>query len=308
METLASGTTLIDVEHLGRQGAVASCLLQGNGEMALVDPGPTSALGTLRRKLGEQGIEIAGLTAILLTHIHLDHAGATGTLVRENPRLRVYVHERGAPHMVQPSRLLDSAKRLYGDQMDRLWGEFLAVPEANVAALQGGEKVQIAGRPIEVQYTPGHASHHVTYFDQSTGVAFAGDTAGLRYPGASIVSPLTPPPDINLELWSASLETIASRKPRQLFLTHFGAFDGAAEHIEDLRKRLRDWAQWSEGLLQKGKSDHERAALFAQEATKELGCYLPPEELERYKSGAGVEESWHGLARYWRKRNGQPVK
>lgn len=308
MEAFAPSTTLIDVEHLGRGGVVACCLLQGDGRLALVDPGPTSALGTLRRKLGEKGIKIGDLTEILLTHIHLDHAGATGTLVRENPRLRVYVHELGASHMAQPSRLLDSAKRLYGEQMDRLWGEFLAVPDANLSALAGGEKIKVAGRSIEVAYTPGHASHHVTYFDQNTGIAFAGDTAGLRYPGASIASPLTPPPDINVEAWNQSIETIAARKPQQIFITHFGPFKAVGEHLEDLRRRLRDWAHWSEESLRKEGTDQERASLFAEKATSDLGRHLPADELQRYKSGAGVDEAWHGLARYWRKRRSSTSK
>lgn len=304
MTNIAEGTTLVDVEHLGRLGVVASCLLQRDGELALVDPGPTSALATLRQKLAKQGIAIADLTAILLTHIHLDHAGATGTLVRENPQLRVYVHERGAPHMVHPSRLLESAKRLYGDQMDRLWGEFLGVPESNVTALKGSEKMKIAGRAIEVAYTPGHASHHVTYFDETTGVAFTGDTAGLRYPQALVASPLTPPPDIDVEMWNQSIETIAARKPQKIFLTHFGAFNGVAEHLEDLRARLRNWAQWSEESLRTGETDEERSARFAREVSAELGRHLSGEELRRYRSGAGVDDAWQGLARYWRKRTG----
>ncbi len=304
MDTLSPKATLIDVEHLGRQGVVASCLLQGANELTLVDPGPTSALGTLRRKLQERGIAIADLNAILLTHIHLDHAGVTGTLVRENPRLRVYVHELGAAHMVHPARLLDSARRLYGDEMERLWGEFLGVPEENVIALQGEETIKIAGRSLEVAYTPGHASHHVTYFDQTNGMAFTGDTAGLRYPGTLVASPLTPPPDIDVEAWNESINTIAAHKPEQIFLTHFGAFGTVSEHLEGLRKRLRDWAQWSEETLRKGETDQERASLFARDITMELGRHLPGEELQRYRQGAGVDEAWHGLARYWRKRKG----
>lgn len=244
----------------------------------------------------------SNITAIFLTHIHLDHGGATGTLVQENPQLKVYVHERGAPHMVHPARLLESATRLYGDQMDRLWGEFLAVPEHNVTALKGGEKLKVAGRLIEVAYTPGHAWHHVTYFDQTTGMAFTGDTAGLRYPGASIATPLTPPPDINIEVWNQSIDTIALRKPPKIFITHFGAFDAPGEHLENLRARLRDWVRWSEESLDKAGTDEARASIFAQQVTAELGCYLSNEDLQRYRHGAGVDDAWQGLARYWRKR------
>ncbi len=135
MENIAPKTTLLDVEYLGNPKVIAACLIEGEGSVALVDPGPTSALPTLRKKLDQLGLGVAGLDTILLTHIHLDHAGATGTLVRENPRIRVYVHERGAPHMVNPSRLLESAQRLYGTEMDRLWGEFIPVPLANISAL-----------------------------------------------------------------------------------------------------------------------------------------------------------------------------
>jgi glyoxylase-like metal-dependent hydrolase (beta-lactamase superfamily II) len=156
---------------------------------------------------------------------------------------------------------------------------------------------------MEVTYTPGHASHHVTYFDPTTGVAFTGDTAGLRYPRASIASPLTPPPDIDVEAWNQSIDKIASRKPQKIFLTHFGAFDAVAEHLDDLRGRLRDWARWSEETLRKGETDEERASLFAQEVTADLGRHLAAEELQRYRSGAGIEDAWQGLARYWRKRD-----
>jgi glyoxylase-like metal-dependent hydrolase (beta-lactamase superfamily II) len=146
MEEIAPKTTPVDVEYLGNSKVIAACLLEGEGNVAIVDPGPSSALPTLRKKLDELGIGVKGLDTILLTHIHLDHAGATGTLVRENPRIRVYVHERGARHMIDPAKLLESARRLYGDQMDRLWGEFLAVPAANVCALAGGEQLNIGDR------------------------------------------------------------------------------------------------------------------------------------------------------------------
>ena len=154
MKQVAERTTLIAVEYLGHRGVIASCLLEGDVELALVDPGPTSSLANLRRKLNGRGIRVADLTALLLTHIHLDHAGVSGTLVRENPRLRVYVHERGARHLVNPARLLESARRLYRDAMEQLWGEFLAVPEENVVVLEGGEQLRLAGRPIEVMDTP----------------------------------------------------------------------------------------------------------------------------------------------------------
>src|SRR5713226_4605294 len=190
-----------------------------------VDPGPGSTLETLQRQLQARGIGVGDLEAILLTHIHLDHAGATGSLVRENPRLAVYVHKNGAPHVMDPSKLLASAQRLWPNELQFLFGETLPVPAENLRILEGGENLTLGSRQVEVVYTPGHASHHVSYFDKMEGVAFVGDTAGVRIEGNSYVMPATHPPDIDLEIWDASFAAILERKPARLFLTHFGYSD-----------------------------------------------------------------------------------
>jgi len=200
---------LIDVEHLGRP-RVIGCWEVGE---VLVDPGPESTLQTLLAKLGERTP-----SALLLTHIHLDHAGASGALVERFPGLEVYVHERGAPHLIDPSRLIDSATRLYGGDMDRLWGEIVPVPEANLRVLAGGER--IFGGAFEVAYTPGHASHHVSYLH--AGCAFVGDTGGVRITPGSVAIPPTPPPDIDLEAWQESIERIRAWAPERLAFTHCG--------------------------------------------------------------------------------------
>ncbi len=302
MQEIAPKTTLIDVEYLGYPKVIAPCLLEGDGSVAMVDPGPSSSLATLRRKLDELGLGVAGIDTILLTHIHLDHAGATGSLVRENPRIRVYVHQRGATHMVDPARLLESARRLYGDEMERLWGEFLPVPQANVTALAGGERVSIGGRQLEVVYTPGHASHHVSYFDAVTGLAFVGDTAGIRIANARTILPITPPPDIDLESWAKSWEQILARRPERMFLTHFGPAEGVEEHLAELRKRMEEWSTAVRESLDKGAEDAERATQFAQQVTAKLKQHLSEQEAIRYAKGAALELCWYGLARYWRKR------
>jgi glyoxylase-like metal-dependent hydrolase (beta-lactamase superfamily II) len=302
VETIAPKTTPIDVEYLGNRKVIAACLLQGEGNLAIIDPGPSTALATLRSKLGQLGLRVADLNTILLTHIHLDHAGATGTLVRENPRIRVYVHERGAPHMINPARLLESAQRLYGDQMDRLWGEFLPVPAENVSALAGGERLDIGGRHVEVAYTPGHASHHVSYFDTATGLAFVGDTAGIRIANGQTILPITPPPDIEPESWAKSWELIRARQPERLFLTHFGAADRVGEHLEELRERLEEWSVAVRASLTDGESDAQRATQFAEQITTKLKRHLSEEDAIRYAKGAALELCWYGLARYWRKR------
>ena len=220
----------IDVMHLGRARVICAHELDG----LIIDPGPTSCLDTLLEALGGEQPR-----ALLLTHIHLDHAGASGALVQRFPDLPVYVHERGAPHMVDPSKLMKSATQLYGDDMDRLWGAMVPVPEQNIRALSGGETVE----GLHVEYTPGHASHHVTYFDEDAGDAYVGDVGGVRIPPSGFVMAPTPPPDIDLEKWNASLDIVESRKPQRLRLTHFGAVDNVDEHITQMRHRLQAWGE-----------------------------------------------------------------
>lgn len=300
LSTIADDTVLIDVRYLGRSRYIGCCLLESSGGCALVDPGPASTLPTLRQGLDARGVGVDDLEAILLTHIHLDHAGATGTLVRRNPELRVYVHEAGAPHMVDPSRLLASAERLYGDEMERLWGEVLAVPEGNLEVLSGGESVDAAGRRLRVAYTPGHARHHVSYFDPRTGLAFVGDTAGIRIAGSEFVLPVTPPPDIDLDAWDRSLEAIEGWRPRSLVVTHFGPGDAPAEHLRVFRRRLDRWSERVGRSLEKDRPDDDLAADFADWVNAELEERLSESEAELYRQGGAPEMSWHGLARYWR--------
>ncbi len=302
MDTVAKDTIRIDVEHMGNPQVIAACLLKSEGGSAVVDPGPSSALPTLKRKLAQCGLSVAQLDAILLTHIHLDHAGATGTLVAENPRLRVYVHERGATHMAQPDKLLASAQRLYGGEMERLWGEFRAVPPQNLHVLKGGERIHAGGRTLEVEYTPGHASHHVSYFDESTGIAFIGDTAGIRIANRPYIVPPTPPPDIDLELWGKSLDLILARKPAKLFLTHFGAAEPIDEHVAELRERLAQWAGMVRESLKNNLDDTARANEFAAAVQVDLQKKFSAPESAQYVKGAGLDLCWMGLARYWRKR------
>ncbi|MCE2539114.1 MAG: MBL fold metallo-hydrolase, partial [Acidobacteria bacterium] len=222
METIARGVTYTDLMHLGRPRVIATAVVQSAAGVALIDPGPTSCLETLRAALTDAGIAIADVRTLLLTHIHLDHAGAAGSLLRENPDIKVYVHERGAPHMIDPSKLLASAARLYGDEMDELWGAFLPVPEANVRALAGGERIEAADRKFEVAYTPGHASHHVSFLDRDSGIAFVGDVAGVRTGRELFVLPPTPPPDIDVEVWAQSIELVRQWRASTLLVTHFG--------------------------------------------------------------------------------------
>jgi glyoxylase-like metal-dependent hydrolase (beta-lactamase superfamily II) len=301
-------TTPLDLHWTGHPRSIASALLRSDRESALLDPGPASTVATLRHQLEQNGLSIPDLSAIFLTHIHLDHAAATGALVRENPRLKVYVHSRGAPHLIDPSKLLHSAFRLYGENLPTLYGEFLPVPAANIQELQGGETISLGVRKLQVLYTPGHASHHVTYFDPADGVAFVGDTTGLSINGHPFVLPVTPPPDISIELWDASLDVIAGLHPKKLFLTHFSFLDNPAVHIAAHRERLHSWRDLSADLLARNLEESEAMHRFAQETAAEAAQHLSPDELSHYLFNGALNLSWMGLCRYHRKRSEAAVQ
>jgi glyoxylase-like metal-dependent hydrolase (beta-lactamase superfamily II) len=270
---------LIDVMHLGRDRVIGAYEIDG----LIVDPGPSTGMETL---LAELGSEPRGL---LLTHIHLDHAGASGSLVRRFPSLRVYVHRVGAPHLTDPAKLLESAARLYGDDMDRLWGEVLPVPAENIMALEGGEDRE----GFRVAYTPGHASHHVAYLHTETGDAYVGDVAGVRIPPHDFTLAPTPPPDIDVEAWERSLERVAEWRPRRLCLTHFDRAEVPLEQLDRVRESLRRNAERArpgdrEGFLRQIDAEIERSV--------DEGVAI------RQRQAAPPEQLWLGLERYWRKR------
>lgn len=275
------GMRLIDVMHLGRPHVIGAWLV---GDV-VIDPGPTSCLPTLLDGLGADRPR-----ALLLTHIHLDHAGASGSLIERWPDLEVYVHERGAPHLVSPERLVDSARKLYGEDMDRLWGEMVPVPEDRIRILRGGES--LFGGEFEVAYTPGHASHHVSYLHD--GVAFVGDTGGVRIAGSPLTIPPSPPPDIDVEKWHASIERIAAWKPRRLVMTHFGATEDVDDQLAELSRRLDECAAMAREQDLQGFVDGIRA---------EVGRHVDADTAAAYEQAAPPEQLYAGLERYWRKRS-----
>lgn len=299
---LMASILTLDDNWMGRPRSIATALLESDSHRAVVDPGPGSTLETLRQQLHARGIAVGDLDAILLTHIHLDHAGATGALIRENPRLAVYVHKLGAPHMIDPLKLLASAARLWPNNLQRLFGETLPVPAENLRILEGGETLTLGERKIAVVYTPGHASHHVSYFENLEGVAFVGDTAGVQIEGNAYVMPATPPPDIDLGIWDASLAAILERQPRRLFLTHFGFSEKPAEHIAQFRERLHRWAATTEEIVRAAGSESAALEAFMAAMRADIGKYVPAEEVDHYVFSAGLNLSFLGLARYLRKR------
>jgi glyoxylase-like metal-dependent hydrolase (beta-lactamase superfamily II) len=296
--------TALDVNFLGHPRVIASCLLEGGGSVALVDPGPTTTLPGLRAALAERGRQLADVEDVLLTHIHLDHAGATGAILREHPRVRVHVHERGAPHMIDPTRLMKSASRLYGADMERLWGEMVPVPEANVHALAGGETVRAAGRELRVAYTPGHASHHVSYFDPETRTALVGDTGGVRIGAWSVVLPPTPPPDIDLEAWEASLSAILAWQPDALFLTHFGRFADPVAHVDEFRRWMGELREIAVSVLADGSLDDEgRTNGFVSRLEARIAGRAGADAAAACARAVPFAHCWLGLERYLGRRS-----
>lgn len=291
----------LDLRFRGSDRVIATAVLSGPDGVTLVDPGPTSCLPALEDGLRQRGLTLRDVRALLLTHIHLDHAGAAGTIVERVPSIRVHVHERGAPHMIDPAKLLASATRLYGDQMDTLWGAFLPVPSANVNMLQGGERVAVAGTTLRVAYTPGHAKHHVSYLDETTGTAYVGDTGGIRVSGDYLLAP-TPPPDIDLAAWRQSLDDIEAWQPVSLFLTHFGVVTGAKAHLSRFREVLARQAEAVRESLAAGNTDEERTQVFVERLRRDIRKALPEHEARATELAAPFDQLWQGLARYWSKQ------
>jgi glyoxylase-like metal-dependent hydrolase (beta-lactamase superfamily II) len=271
----------IDVLHLGRDRVIC-CWRIGD---VIVDPGPESSLGTLIDALGDEPPR-----AVLLTHIHLDHAGGTGALLRRWPETKVYVHERGARHMIDPSKLVASAGQLYGDEMDRLWGDVVPVPPEQVRPLSGGEEVL----GFRVAYTPGHASHHVSFLHAESGHAFTGDTAGVLIPPTGLIVPPTPLPDIDVELWNDSLDAIAAWDPTAIGITHFGEIADVAQHLERMREALAKHAELARTV---------GAEEFERRLRERIGRAAPDEDTRAsITQAARPDLQWPGLNRYWEKR------
>ena len=291
----------IDLNWTGRPRSIAALLMESGDTSVVIDPGPESTLETLRAGLKARGQDFQTIDSLMLTHIHLDHAGATGALVRENSNLKVYVHEFGSAHMIDPSRLLASAGRLFGGDLATLYGECTPVPEENLEPLQGGERIRVGDAELEVLYTPGHASHHVSYRDRASRTAFVGDTAGIRVQGDAFLLPATPPPDIDVGIWNQSLDAIASWEPERIFLTHFGFIENPTEHIWLYKQRLAEWSELTRKLLRSGVETTEAEKAFVDAIAAEIKSTLPMDSADHYIFNGGLRHSWLGLMRYVQK-------
>jgi glyoxylase-like metal-dependent hydrolase (beta-lactamase superfamily II) len=275
-------TEPLDLLHLGRPKVIGCYLLETADGPALFDCGPATCVPALEARLAERGLELRDLRHLLLSHIHLDHAGAAGTLVREHPALQVHVSGIGAAHLVDPERLERSARRLYGDEFETLWGELVPIPEEKVHPV-GSEVLGLECFP-----TPGHASHHVCYLD-ADGTLYAGDATGVRIQPSRAVLPPTPPPEFDRETWQASLDEIERRNPARLALIHFGVADDPARHLGELRERLERWTEWvGQGLAEED---------FVAAAAEDLGP-----DAAAYEQAMPFWQSYAGLERYWAKK------
>lgn len=301
---IGGGAAMVDLHHQDHATIIGVGVLDlPEGGVALVDPGPEARLDTLREGLAELGRTLDDVRAILLTHIHLDHATAAGAIVREAPGAIVYVHAVGAPHMADPSRLLASAGRIYGDAMATLWGEFLPVPRESIRVVDEGDAIAPGGRRFEVAYVPGHAKHHVAYCEAATGTAWVGDVGGIRIRGGPAI-PVTPPPDIDMGLWKASMDRVMAWNPERIVATHFGPYGDIDAHFAELGGELDAWALRVRDSLHDDAfaNDRERATAFSEWVAGRVGERVSPAHTDLYGTASGFFDSWWGLARYWRKR------
>ncbi len=293
----------VDLNFLGNEQVIASFLLLGGDSAALVETGPTTCLESMLGGLERHGVSPRDVREVFLTHVHLDHAGASGNLAELMPNATFYVHEVGHPHLADPSKLLKSASRIYGDQMEELWGEVLPMPEDRLAVLEGGEEIETCGGVLTAHYTPGHAYHHLAYLEPESGMLFAGDVAGIRLPGQSYVRPPTPPPEIDVEAWMRSIEAIREISPRSLCPTHYGCYEDVTRHLGELEQRLQDWLLFVEEQISEGSEREEIAyELKAKGDAEMLAEGAGPEETEHYDLAGNYEMLVDGLMRYVSKR------
>ena len=293
----------IDLNFLGTEHIIASFLLLGERDAAIVETGPTSCLEHLKGGLEDHGVAYENVRQVFLTHIHLDHAGASGYVAELLPNATFYVHEVGYPHLVDPAKLLTSATRIYGERMDELWGETRSVPEDRIEVLKGGEELDAADGVLTAHYTRGHAYHHLAYLEPDSGALFTGDVAGIRLPGQSYVRPPTPPPEIDMEAWVRSLQEIRQLLPESLWPTHFGRFDDVGRHLSELEQRLQDWLLFVEGRMDEGATRDEIADdLKVKGDTEMLAEGAGPEESELYDRAGDYPTLTDGIMRYISKR------
>jgi glyoxylase-like metal-dependent hydrolase (beta-lactamase superfamily II) len=302
------GITVIDLQFLDTEEVIAAYLVNAGNELALIETGPTTTLPNLKRGIAKVGYDLGDITRIIVTHIHLDHAGAAGVIVQGRPEIRVAVHPVGAPHLIDPDRLLRSAGRIYGDDMNRLWGEVAGVPERQVDVLHDGELLQVGNRAFDVAFTPGHASHHVVLFDEQSGTLFTGDAGGVRMPGSDFVAAPIPPPELDPPAWETSIATMRSFGARQLALTHFGVYEDVDTHLDQVIPRIHELIAIGEEAGTEVIDTTAMTARFDAFQRQKLGDKATEAMMRRLNLANPDALAAMGLERYLRKRNDFAVK
>lgn len=280
----------VDVVHLGRTGAICSYWIDG-AEPAVVDPGPTTSLGGLEAGLEAEGLALADLRHVLLTHVHLDHAGGTGHLVQRFPDLQVHVHVDGAAHLVEPDKLVSSTRRTFGDRHDRLWGEVLPVPKDRIRAWEPVTPLPVPG--VRVFPTPGHIGHHVSYLSEDDGVLLTGDAMGVILAPGAPTHPSGPPPSVDVAEWLQTMDTIASINPDLFGPTHFGLHDDTPGRIGQLRTNLLALRDRVQAAIDD--DDDGDRAVFESEVREEVARFRAKEEVEEYFNAFNPTMDWDGM-------------
>jgi glyoxylase-like metal-dependent hydrolase (beta-lactamase superfamily II) len=294
----ANSIITIDLNFQDKAQAIASYLIRDGDAVVLVESGPGSCLSGLEAGLRSNGLSLSEVTHVLLTHIHLDHAGAAGRLSRYGAQ--VYVHPVGAPHLLHPEKLLASAARIYGDRMDSLWGEFLPVEQDNLHVVNDAEEIQIGSLRFVALSTPGHAEHHHVYLFED--VCFSGDVGGVRIPGYPYLRVPMPPPELHIEKWRATLKRLRQQTFARIAPTHFGLFDDPEWHLGEVEKSLDAAERWLEQVMPADPSVEELRAAFTEwmeSQGREQG--LDPAVVKSYELANPLGMSADGLMRYWKK-------
>jgi glyoxylase-like metal-dependent hydrolase (beta-lactamase superfamily II) len=298
------GVFLLDHHFRGSPGVIASYLIADHGALTLIETGPASTIDALLSGVRQAGFEPEQIERVIVTHIHLDHAGGAGALLERLPRARLYVHPLGAPHMADPSRLMASATRIYGDMMGPLWGEMLPVPSDRIEILSDLGTVATGGRVLRAYDTPGHANHHLALHDPETGSVFTGDIAGVRLEGTQNLRPPTPPPEFSPEKWQKSIATLQTLAPKRLYLTHFGAHDDVSWHLTEILARTWFWAGWVGGRIASGEDPEATTDALRRMEDVLLAQSGDPTLITRYEEAGNYRMSVDGIMRWWKKRSG----
>jgi glyoxylase-like metal-dependent hydrolase (beta-lactamase superfamily II) len=289
---------ILDLGFMGHKDTIAAFLVVAGQDVVLVETGAHSTYPALKKAIEKLGFDISQINHVLLTHIHFDHAGAAWCLA---PHATIYVHPMGEKHLIDPSKLYNSAKLIYKERMDELWGDMKAIPADKIHVTSHGEKVVIGTLSFNAWHTPGHAVHHIAWQLNST--IFTGDVAGVKIGEMGIVVPPCPPPDINIEDWLASIKLLRDLRPKTLYLTHYGKVETPRKHLHSLKKRLVRWADWMKIRYEQGLSADETANEFQDFTRKELERYgIRGEHFEQYQAANPAWMSVAGLMRYWHKK------